>query len=225
MRSAQSPPLPSAVASVHIAPPVDIIPQRSPTRPRPISVAFSDFSISDPTSPDDECEREACFARRDSATARYYAQFHTGSWNKGPAIPQRPYLNRTSTGPDSSNLPSLIHSPSSSVSTVASFASTHPLPSRRNKSYSASSTQSADLVTPCIDAASSSPARSMDDASYKSTASTLTSFHAAEALDVSYERRCAPRRGSEAYGSLKQLFHHDSMRAPPIQTSQIGRLG
>ena len=58
----------------------------------------------------------------------------------------------------------------------------------------------------------------------KSSASTITSFRVAEGTDISYEKQTGTRRTSEAQGSLKQLFSHDAMKAPPRDASQLAGL-
>ncbi|KAK4541297.1 hypothetical protein LTR36_008055, partial [Oleoguttula mirabilis] len=198
----------------------DIIPRRSPTILRPVSLAFSDLSLSDMDSPMEDSGGR--FERRNSEAAQYLAQFHSGTWNGGSSVNRR---NRASTATDDSALPSLIHSPSSSVGTVASVASMRPLPSRHNKSYSSYSGKAIDLVAACTPIAPSSPIQATTDGSYKSNASTLTAFRVAEAGDFSYDKRPASRRDSEAQGSLKQLFSHEAMKAPPTQASQFTRTG
>ncbi|OTA39535.1 hypothetical protein BTJ68_00543 [Hortaea werneckii EXF-2000] len=204
-----SPTLTPAIPATSEAPNVDIIPQRSPTVLRPLSLTFSDLSISSPESPTEDSDNRS--VRNNSDAFQSLARIHDGTWQEGSNTLSRPRLNRAST--ESTGLPSLIHSPSSSVGTAASFASARPIPSRHNKSYSATSNKSYDLVTPQT---GTSPTQLMSDSSYKSTASTLTSFRVAEAGELSYEKRSASRRRSEAQGSLKQLFSHEAMKAPPI---------
>lgn len=196
---------------------MDIIPQRSPTVLRPPSLAFSDLSISSPGSPPEDPDDH--LERHESDLAHSLAGLSAGTWAPEPDMPRRPRANRSSTATESTGLPSLCHTPSSSVSTTASFASARPVPSRHNKSYSAYSTKPYDMVTPQKPAASSSPTQLMADSSYKSSASTLTSFRVAEAGDLSYTKQPSGRRGSEAQGSLKQLFSHDAMKAPPMQAN------
>ncbi|RMZ03259.1 hypothetical protein D0862_05718 [Hortaea werneckii] len=161
-----------------------------------------------PESPTEDSDNRS--VRNNSDAFQSLARIHDGTWQEGSNTLSRPRLNRAST--ESTGLPSLIHSPSSSVGTAASFASARPIPSRHNKSYSATSNKSYDLVTPQT---GTSPTQLMSDSSYKSTASTLTSFRVAEAGELSYEKRSASRRRSEAQGSLKQLFSHEAMKAPP----------
>lgn len=203
-----SPTLTPSIPSHSDSQPPDILPQRSPTVLRPVSFAFSDMSISELGSPIEELEGQ--IGRRDSEAARYLAQFRSSTWD-GESSSTRRRNNRISTATDDSGLPSLIHSPSSSVGTVASAASIRPSLSRQNKSYSSCS------------GAPLSPTQAAKDASFKSSASTLTAFRVAEAGDFSYDKRSASRKGSEAQGSLKQLFSHEAMKAPPTQASQISQ--
>lgn len=199
----------------------DIIPQRSPTVLRPVSQAFSDLSLSSPASPTEDPYSR--FDKRDSGVAQYSGQLSSGTWYGESNMPRRPRANRASTATESCGLPSLVHSPSSSVSTVASFTSARPVPSRHNKSYSAySGKASEDLVTPCT-ATPSSPTQLMRPSSYKSSASTRTSFRVAEAGDLSYEKLPPDRRPSDAQGSLKQLFSHEAMKAPPNTAKAMAR--
>jgi hypothetical protein len=58
----------------------------------------------------------------------------------------------------------------------------------------------------------------MNDASVKSSASTLTSFRVAEASDISYGARLPHSRHSSremAESTRRQLFSHEAMKAPP----------
>ncbi|KAK0279469.1 hypothetical protein LTR91_007802 [Friedmanniomyces endolithicus] len=89
--------------------PPDIVPPRSPTMPRPLSLAFPDLSIDDPAA----AENDESGERRDAG-----------------------------------GVSSLPHLPSPCIVSPTSVAAPRPLPSRRNKSYSAYSAPSIDLVTP-----------------------------------------------------------------------------
>lgn len=177
------------------------MPRRSPTMLRPVSLTFSDLAISESESPTEESA--ARFGRRESDAARWLGQFYAAAENGKPNTMQRPRMTRASTAYDSSALPSLIHSPSSSFSTVASMASIasysqQPLPSRHRQSYAGCPTTSADLATAYPVTAPSSPTQMMKDASLKSIASTVTAFRFAEACDLTYTRRPSDRRTSEA---------------------------
>lgn len=207
----------------------DIIPQMSPTVLRPVSQTFSDLSISDSNSLADETAGIMETGHNDASRylEQFYADFSSANYASGT---RRPRMTRASTATDSSNIPSLVHSPSSSYGTVASNASYRPLPPRHNPfSTTHCSTKSIDLVLPCettntINEHSISPGtKLLKDASLKSSASTLTSFRVAEANDITYDKRTptASRRGSAkserrlADHSLKQLFSHEAMKAPP----------
>ncbi|CAK4032431.1 Hypothetical predicted protein [Lecanosticta acicola] len=195
-------------------PPADILPQRSPTVLRPLSCTFSDMSISDsnPYSLDDAAS-DASSRKRDSEATAYLEQFYSDF-----ARASRPRMHRAhTTTTDSSTIPSLVHSPSSSYGTVASNASYRPLANRHNPyTTSFSTNKSIDLVLPYHTTIphSSSPNELMKDASHKSSASTLTSFRVAEAGDISYEKKKSPtsRRGPDrkAEKTLKHLFNNQS---------------
>ncbi|KAF7194591.1 hypothetical protein HII31_04097 [Pseudocercospora fuligena] len=205
----------------HPAP--DIVPQRSPTIVRPMSLTFSELNLSDrdSRSSTDSSDRDS---RRDSDALHYLEQFYNDLNSSKPTRPRMSSrANTTATGGDSNtNLPSLVHSPSSSYGTVASNASYRPLASRHNpftSSYSA--TKSIELVIPYPTAADGSPTQLMKDASLKSSASAQTCFRVAEANDITYEKRDTSRRrrdsrqSPKADQSLKQLFMHEAMKASP----------
>ncbi|KXS95666.1 hypothetical protein AC578_6244 [Pseudocercospora eumusae] len=205
----------------HPAP--DIIPQRSPTIVRPMSLTFSELNLSDRDSPcsTDSSDRDS---RRDSDAIHYLEQFYNDLNSSKPSRPRMSSRANTSTtgGDSNTNLPSLVHSPSSSYGTVASNASYRPLASRHNpftSSYSA--TKSIELVIPYPTAAEASPTQRMKDASLKSSASAQTCFRVAEANDITYEKRDTSRRrrdsrqSPKADQSLKQLFMHEAMKASP----------
>lgn len=206
----------------------DIVPQRSPTVVRPVSLTFSDLSLSDTHSSAEESIDTMEQGHNDASRylEQFYAEFPSANYASGT---RRPRMTRASTATDSSAIPSLVHSPSSSYGTVASNASYRPLPPRHNPfSTTHYSTKSIDLVLPYDpnnDNESISPTTQLlKDSSLKSTASTLTSFRVAEANDITYEKRTpqASRRGSakserKAGQTLKQLFSHEAMKAPPRQ--------
>lgn len=208
----------------------DIVPQRSPTVLRPTSLALSDLSLSDYNSAEDKLDT---LEPGLNDSSRYLEQFCSDYSSAGYASgTRRPRATRASTATDSSNLPSLVHSPSSSYGTIASNASYRPLPPRHNPfSTTHCSTKSIDLVLPYDNTASNNNDSSISPttqllkgSSVKSSASTLTSFRVAEANDITYDKRTpqASRRGSaksekKADQSLKQLFSHEAMKAPPRQ--------
>ncbi|KAF2765133.1 hypothetical protein EJ03DRAFT_219862 [Teratosphaeria nubilosa] len=205
-----SPHMTPSLSSYVDSPPPDIIPQRSPTILRPVSLTFSDLTISDHGSPSEHTSEYLDFVEA-SATSKP----HVESWNSGSHGNTRPSYKRASTTTDISNMPSLSHTPSSSIGTIGSVVLQRPMPSRHNKSYSTNSTRSEDLVNPCANLATSSSFHPQD-ASLKSCASTVTAFRVAEAGALSYQKRPSTnRRFSSAHGSLKQLFSHEAMKAPP----------
>jgi hypothetical protein len=196
-------------------PPPDIVPRRSPTVLRPLSLTFSELSLDDLPSP---IEGDACQGRRDSEAARYLSQFHCGTWNDQQLGSSHVRPNRASVATDMSELPSLIHSPSSSVASMASLNLSRPRPSRHNKSYSAYSTPATDdLVTPCHTKQLPSPTQLLNASNFKSSASTVTSLQNAEGRGTGSGSPTAVRRSSE---TPKQLFSHEAMKAPPTHSGR-----
>ncbi|KAL1305865.1 hypothetical protein AAFC00_004015 [Neodothiora populina] len=176
---------------------------RSPTAVRPPSLAFSDSSDSSSL-----YDRRSSYARHDSDVANYlshFAQFeHDAEHN-------RRGLGRPSTS--NSTAPSLSHTPTSVVSTSGSY---RPLP-RRGDPFSASfSSFSVDLITPVINMdVPVGPANlHCRAASVGSTASTDTAFRSTD-KDMNYQKVLFSPGSSVPNGSLKQLFSHKAMQAPP----------
>ncbi|KAK3684530.1 hypothetical protein LTR37_020172, partial [Vermiconidia calcicola] len=189
--------IPSA-ASYFDMPPTDIVTPRSPTVLRPVSLTFSDATLSDNGSPTEHYEHH--FGRGDSDSARYLSQLHSQSYSGELKSSRRPRVNRALTATES-RIPSLSNTPSSSVGTSASTSSCKPLPPADTGRYPTT--------------AQSSPTQFMKDASLKSSASTLTSFNVAEATDVSFRKRTFSWGRSDQAGSLKHLFSHEAMRSAP----------
>ncbi|RMX80449.1 hypothetical protein D0868_16155, partial [Hortaea werneckii] len=106
-----SPTLTPAIPPPSEAPNVDIIPQRSPTVLRPLSLTLSDLSISSPESPTEDSDTHSI--RNNSDAFQSLARIHDVTWQEGSNALSRPRPNRAST--ESTGLPSLVHSPSSSV--------------------------------------------------------------------------------------------------------------
>ncbi|SMQ49371.1 unnamed protein product [Zymoseptoria tritici ST99CH_3D7] len=193
----------------------DIMPQRSPTVLRPLSIASSasDFDLSSLAAADYSPLTSSPWRREsDDPALRYLDQFSSDL-----ALRRR----RSRTRESSSGLPSLVHSPSSSYGTVASSSTAssqhhhghvhhHPAPPttttmNKRDMYSTShhTSKSIDLVMPYNISCSStttttsaatgngpmSPTQLLKDASLKSSASTLTSFRTVEASDMSYDKR------------------------------------
>lgn len=188
----------------------NIIPQRSPTVLRPTSLTLSDLSMSDFGSSIDGDDHTERLVRRDSDATRYLDQFYSDFASA------RPRAARNSTATDSSNIPSLVHSPSSSYGTVESNHSSRPLPPRTNPSLTTDHRKSLELVAYV---APPSPKQMLKDSSMKSSASTLTSYRVAEAGDMSYENRrksSSNKFDQTADRTLKQqLFSHDAIAASP----------
>jgi len=189
-RAPLSPPLsPSMPPTHHESRHHDIIPQRSPTIVCPLSNTFSDLSLSSHSS------RSLTYDEEDDEPPGVQDL---------PGFPPSTY-KRTSTGSATDAHPPLVHSPSSSHGTVASFASPRPLAQRQ---HSYVGLKSMNLVAP--------HAVAPQNASLKSQAGTLTSLRVAEA-DTEREARAnvGRRKSSLAAGSLKQLFSHEAVRAAP----------
>ncbi|KAI4844812.1 hypothetical protein E4T44_05976 [Aureobasidium sp. EXF-8845] len=169
---------------------------RSPTVVRPPSLAFSDDSFDLSGN-----EEQLQYRRSESDDARYLSHYHHYSSDHSP--------RRASYDPYT---PSLSHTPTSLLSTIGSYMSTRPLPGRKNP-YSASfSSLSVDLVTPVVNAEplTATTDLSHQTASLRSSASTSTAFRVVEG-EMSYDMAGT----SPSKGSLRQLFFHEAMQAPP----------
>jgi hypothetical protein len=209
---------------------VNILPQMSPTVVRPLSTTFSELNL-------------ARMSSNSSTNYDYYDHerdhdhYHEHDYHFEPEsldphvldlpgyptsetlTPRRPSQKQTSTTTD---LPSLVHSPSSSYGTTASHCY-HTTATR------ATATKSIDLVTP-LTAPPSPTLMSQKDASLKSQASTLTTLRIAEGNTTNDARRTSlekdHRRDSTqlptgaAIGSLRQLFNHDAIRCASSRRSR-----
>lgn len=207
--------VPSSPSSYFETRPPDIVPQRSPTMLRPVSLTFSDLTISENSSPTDFVYQH-CF--RDLGPGDAFSQMHSVSWNANCTIP-KPRFHPCDTTTDSSGMPSLNHTPCSSVDTAASVAPQRPTLPRHNKSYSAYSTKSIGLVTP-LPATSATSTQQIVGLSDKSSVGTVTDLRVAEAGEISFEKHASHRNASEAEGSLRQLFRHEAMKAPPAEAGR-----
>lgn len=176
----------------------EILPLRSPTVVRPPSLAFSDDSSD--TSEDRPYER-----RSESDISQYLSHHRYGSGEHSPRrASYEPYT------------PSLSYTPASLMSNGGSYLSARPLAGRKNP-YSASfSSLSVDLVTPVVNTEPlTAPTNlSRQDASLRSGASTSTAFRVAQG-EMSYENKEHMSGTSPSKGSLRQLFFHEAMQAPP----------
>lgn len=191
----------------------DIVPQRSPTVLRPPSLTFSDLHISSLDEDPDPSARSKRFSDVSHTS-------NTSGLDDSFSLSHRPQANRTST----STLPSLSHTPSSSVGTTAStsftYSNSRPLPTRHEPCHHRPM-RSADLVIPTF---TTSPVDGVGSNSVKSSASTLTSFNVAEA-EASQQQHQQQQRHSwtkqpqrspgTATGSLRQLFEHEAMTSTP----------
>ncbi|TIA55919.1 hypothetical protein D6C79_00209 [Aureobasidium pullulans] len=178
----------------------EILPMRSPTVVRPPSLAFSDDS-SDLSGN----EEHPMYRRSESDGSRYLSHYRHSSGEHSPRrASYEPYT------------PSLSHTPGSLLSTVGSYLSTRPLPGRKNP-YSASfSSLSVDLVTPVVNTEplTASTDLAHQNASLRSSASTSTAFRVVEG-EMSYDKKDYASGTSPSKGSLRQLFFHEAMQAPP----------
>jgi len=202
---------------------INILPQMSPTVVRPLSTTFSELNL-------------ARMSSNSSTNYDYYDHdrdhdhhhehdYHFEPESLDPHVlnlpgyptsetltPRRHSQKRVSTTTD---IPSLVHSPSSSYGTTASHCY-HATATR------STATKSIDLVTP-LTAPPSPSLMSQKDASLKSQASTLTTLRIAEGNTTNDARRTSlekdHRRDSTqlptgaAIGSLRQLFNHDAIRS------------
>lgn len=178
----------------------EILPMRSPTVVRPPSLAFSDDS-SDLSGN----EEHPMYRRSESDGSRYLSHYRHSSGEHSPRrASYEPYT------------PSLSLTPGSLLSTVGSYLSTRPLPGRKNP-YSASfSSLSVDLVTPVVNTEplTASTDLAHQNTSLRSSASTSTAFRVVEG-EMSYDKKDYASGTSPSKGSLRQLFFHEAMQAPP----------
>lgn len=185
----------------------EILPLRSPTVVRPPSLAFSDDS-SDSSSYN---ESQPSYRRSESDTSQY---LHHQRYPSGDHSPRRASYEPFT--------PSLSYTPASLIIPGGSYLSARPLPGRKNP-YSASfSSLSVDLVTPVVNTESLTGPTSLshNNASLRSGASTSTAFRVAEG-EMSYEKKPYAHSTSPSKGSLKQLFFHEAMQAPPQSARQL----
>ncbi|KAK5744991.1 hypothetical protein LTR17_001742 [Elasticomyces elasticus] len=177
----------------------NIVPQRSPTVLRPLSLDFSELSIEDAAlTAQDKPHR----LRTGSQTSHYLDQYRFDSRDASEKmLDNRLASDHSCNLIDGSGLPSLVHSPSSSLASTTSMAAPRLLSSRHNKSYSAYSTPSVDLVSPHRHTASSDAANT---AAVASSAITVTPLWPDDRTDQSSEKR----KSSGAQSSLKALSIH-----------------
>lgn len=206
---------------------------RSPTVLRPLSSTFSELNLTRISS--NSSTTSSTYAPDEDPSHNHYDDFEPESLDPHvldlpgyptceTLAPRRPSTKRASTATD---VPSLIHSPSSSYGTTASHFH-HHAPTRN------STTKSIDLVIP-LTAPPSPTLVSQQDASLKSQASTLTSLRIAEgsntahhdetrrpSLEKAFRRDSTQGASGAAMGSLRQLFNHDAIRcASKRRTSRV----
>lgn len=197
----------------------------SPTVVRPLSTTFSELNL-------------ARIESNSSTTSDFdhHDHYHEHDYNFEPEsldshvldlpgyptsttlAPRRPSTKRASTA----DVPSLVHSPSSSYGTNASHH--HHTAATRS-----TATRSIDLVIP-LTAPPSPTLTGHQDASLKSHASTLTSLRIAEgnntndagrpSLDKFDRRDSGQAPTGAAMGSLRQLFNHDAIRCASRRRSR-----
>ncbi|KAM0716708.1 hypothetical protein Q7P37_008153 [Cladosporium fusiforme] len=220
----QSPPISPTQQPYSEHPPADILPLRSPTVVRPLSTTFSELNLARTHS--NSSTTSSHYHEDDDFPHDHYDDFEPESLDPHvldlpgyptctTLAPRRPSTKRASTATD---VPSLIHSPSSSYGTTASLYHHAPVTTRN------STTKSIDLVIP-LTAPPSPTLLSQQEASLKSQASTLTSLRIAEgsttvnhdetrrpSLEKAFRRDSTQGATGAAMGSLRQLFNHDAIR-------------
>ncbi|WPH03134.1 Hypothetical protein R9X50_00600900 [Acrodontium crateriforme] len=202
-------------------PPNNIIPQLSPTVLRPASLTLSDLTISDSGSPTDDFH-PFYLRQHDTDVTSYLEQFDSFNWTStGTHSSQRTLPKRSNTLNENTTIPSLTHTPSSSVGTVSSIPPIRPLPSRHHPSYTSFASKPIDLEQP--DEPPTSPTQSFKTASLKSYTSTTTAFRLADPNDLTYhsgreyKRTTNGRHDSNAQNTLRQLYSHDAiLKAPRV---------
>jgi hypothetical protein len=196
---------------------VNILPQMSPTVVRPLSKTFSELNLARVSSSSSTSSNyhDHEYFERDYDFQPESLDSHVLDLPGYPTFetltPRRPSTKRAST---TIEVPSLIHSPSSSYGTTASHH-------RHKTTTRSSTTKSIDLVTP-LTAPPSPNLIGQQDGSLKSQASTLTTLRIAEgnttsesrrpSLDKNFRRDSAQVSTGAAAGSLRQLFNHDAIR-------------
>lgn len=195
---------------------VNILPQMSPTVVRPLSKTFSELNLArissiSSTSSDyhDQGYFDHDFDFQPESLDSHVLDL-PGYPTSTTLTPRRP-SKRASTTID---VPSLVHSPSSSYGTTASHC-------RHTTATRSSTTKSIDLVTP-LTAPPSPTLIGQPDGSLKSQASTLTTLRIAErnntseggrpSIDKDFRRDSGQASTGAAMGSLRQLFNHDAIR-------------
>lgn len=209
---------------------------RSPTVVRPLSTTFSELNLARVAS--NSSTTSSAYHGDDEPSYDQYEDFEPESLDPHvldlpgyptctTLAPRRPSTKRASTATD---VPSLIHSPSSSYGTTASHYHHNAPVTTRN-----STTKSIDLVIP-LTAPPSPTLLSQQESSLKSQASTLTSLRIAEgsttanhdetrrpSLEKAFRRDSTQGAAGAAMGSLRQLFNHDAIRcASKRRTSRAG---
>ena len=187
-------------------PPLDIVPKRSPTAARPLSLALLDLDLS--TESDLISEGAESQQSNDSEAARYLSQFYAENQVNDRATNRRPRTSRTSTAGES-GIPSLSHTPISSFGTAASGASYKQQLSGRDFKASQKGFEAADVVR-YPSCGLSSIGEHVKDGSMTSGASTLTSLQTVERADVSFDKQHVTQiRQRHPSGSLRQLLSHE----------------
>jgi hypothetical protein len=214
-------PLLSPLCSIYDTPQYphfDIVPQRSPTVLRPLSLSFAGLSMSeqDPRQYQDRDHRHD--PRKLYETARSLTHL-PGDYVSNQQTGQR--RNHGTRASADSYIPSLSHTPGSSYGTLNSSSSYHQSRSARQPPFvSAFTVNSTEQVVPqsVTHAALSGRTTSVHhlrDASMKSSASTLTSFRFVEAdrsssgtsvRDFDIDEPGPPKEFAQVSGSLRRLY-------------------
>jgi hypothetical protein len=214
-------PLLSPLCSIYDTPQhphFDIVPQRSPTVLRPLSLSFAGLSISEHGPRQDQDRDLRHDPRKLYESARSLTHL-PGDYVSYQQTGQR--RNQGTRASADSYIPSLSHTPGSSYGTLNSSSSYHqPRSARQPSLVSAFTFNSTGPVVsqPATTAAFSGATASghhLRDASMKSSASTLTSFRFVEAdrsssgtnvRDFDVDEAGPPKEFAQVSGSLRRLY-------------------
>jgi hypothetical protein len=196
----------------------DIIPQRSPTVLRPLSLSFVGLSISEQDTRQDRNRDQRHDPRKLYESARSLTHLPDDYISYQQTGQRRNQGTRASAD---SYIPSLSHTPGSSYGTLNSSSSYHQPRSTRQppfvSAFAVSSTDSAvpQLAAPVAFPGASASAHHLRDASMKSSASTLTSFRFFEGdkqssgtgvRDCDIDEPGPPREFAQVSSSLRRLY-------------------